>query len=65
MKKPSPLKGKPRKRCEDGNHTPPLAPTPTNAIPGTEDKIVVMEDRIVGGFRPFHPRDYREDRRPT
>ena len=65
MKKVSPLKGRKRKRCDNGNVTPPEAPTPTKEIPGTEGKIVVMEDRVGDGYRPHHRQDYREDKRPT
>jgi hypothetical protein len=48
---------------QDDNIIPPPPPHPTRAIPGTEAKIAVMENRVDAGCQPFHPLDYREDRR--
>lgn len=36
-----------------------LAPTPTPAAPGTEEKLAVMEARAAAGFAIFHPADAR------
>ena len=37
--------------------------TPTTALPGTADKIVIMADRISRGEHPHHPDDFRYDPR--
>lgn len=47
------------------NATPPYPPYPTKAIPGTEAKIRVMEERVADGYQPHHPHDYMEEKRPT
>ena len=33
------------------------APTPTDASPGSDEKITIMRWRAENGFRIFHPRD--------
>lgn len=58
-------KKKRRSELEASVRQRPVAPTPTNSIPGTEEKIKVMAWRVSHRFQPFHPRDYREDRNPT
>lgn len=35
----------------------PPPPEPTDALPGTEAKIAVMEARVAAGFLPCHPLD--------
>src|SRR5690242_7031685 len=37
--------------------TPPLPDIPTNARPGSEEKIAVMESRAAKGQQIFHPED--------
>lgn len=36
----------------------PIPPTPTRAIPGTAEKIAVMEARAAAVFAIFHPDDF-------
>lgn len=38
---------------------PPPPPVPTTALPGTEAKIAVMENRVASGFQPHHTLDAR------
>jgi hypothetical protein len=38
-------------------YSPPLPPEPTDALPGTEEKIEVMRERARLGFQLHHPRD--------
>jgi hypothetical protein len=53
-----------RRGLQEANHLPPVAPSPTKAIPGTEWKIVVMEWRVEQGYQPHHPDDYMEEKKP-
>ncbi len=39
----------------EGAH--PLPPSPTSALPGTEEKVLVMIERCKGGYALFHPLD--------
>jgi transposase len=39
------------------NKTPPPPDIPTNAPPGSEEKIAVMESRAAKGQQVFHPED--------
>lgn len=50
---------------DDGNVQMPPPPFATDACPGSEEKIAMMEWRVTHLFMPHHPGDYREDRRPT
>lgn len=36
---------------------PPPPPRYTNARPGSEEKILIMQDRVAKGFQPHHPLD--------
>ncbi len=45
----------------DFNGTPPPAPEATEAVPGSEEKIVVLQARVAAGVQPYHPRDRRID----
>jgi hypothetical protein len=45
--------------------TPPLPPTPTSLLPGTEAKILVMMWRVEQGYQPRHPDDTVSDERPN
>ena len=54
-----------KKGLQDENKTPPLPPHPTRTIPGTEEKILVLEWRVGHGYQPHHPRDYMEEKNPT
>jgi len=54
-----------KKGLQDANVQPPRPPAPTMAIPGTEAKIRVMEQRVKDGYTPHHPLDYVEERNPT
>lgn len=54
-----------RKGLQDANVSPPLPPSPTKHIPGTEAKICVLEWRVENGFHPHHPDDYMEEKNPT
>ncbi len=45
----------------DFNGTPPPAPAATDAAPGSEEKIVVLQARVAAGVQPYHPRDRRID----
>lgn len=40
---------------------PPLAAEPTDAPPGTEDRVRVMAERVARGESPFHPLDFDWD----
>jgi hypothetical protein len=42
----------------DNNVNKSLAPEPTLAQPGTEEKLRVMEQRVEQGYSPFHPGDF-------
>lgn len=35
----------------------PLAMSPTQAAPGSQEKIEVMRSRVANGAQPFHPCD--------
>lgn len=39
----------------------PLPPEPTDAHPGSVDKLQIMADRAAAGFQIFHPQDNRGD----
>ena len=39
------------------NRIPPLAFQPTDAAPGTPEKVAVMIQRVASGQQPFHPED--------
>jgi hypothetical protein len=39
----------------------PLAPSPTTAPPGSEEKIRILQWRISHKFSPFHPLDATGD----
>lgn len=41
------------------NLIPPIPEDPTDAQPGSNEKMIVMQERIEAGFRPHHPMDYR------
>ncbi len=41
------------------NYTPPLPDAATDALPGTEAKMRVMQERIAAGRQPHHPDDAR------
>ena len=41
----------------EGTRTPPLPEFPTDAIPGTAEKLKVMEYRVQQGYQPHHPDD--------
>lgn len=46
------------KRFErEGTRTPPLPEFPTDAVPGTLQKLKVMEYRVQQGCQPHHPDD--------
>lgn len=34
---------------------------PTDALPGTEDKLAIMEERARRGYSVFHPDDAKKD----
>ncbi len=36
----------------------PLPPEPTSAIPGSLEKMLVMQNRALQGYSIFHPLDY-------
>ena len=36
----------------------PLPPEPTQAVPGSQEKMDVMMERIDAGFQAFHPNDF-------
>jgi hypothetical protein len=44
----------------NSNIAPTEADTPTKALPGSPEKIKVMEDRFVAGQKIFHPGDFYE-----
>jgi hypothetical protein len=41
----------------DGYHTLPLPDRPTEAAPGSEEKIAIMAERAAAGRSCFHPKD--------
>lgn len=42
----------------------PLPPGPTEALPGTEEKIVALAERVANGLKLWHPADaVRDDER--
>lgn len=43
----------------------PLPKVPTDAEPGSEEKIAVLEERAKRGECLFHPRDKKYDTRPS
>lgn len=43
--------------CPDSSTVPPLPAGPTDAMPGTEDKVRVMAERAERGECIFHPDD--------
>lgn len=48
------------------NYHPKPASKPTNALPGSEAKIIAMQRRASNGQAVFHERDVREEPdRPT
>lgn len=49
------------KATEDfyGHRPPP--PEPTNALPGTREKILVMRRRDSQGYALWHPKDRKHD----
>lgn len=54
-----------RRGLGNGRYAVPL-PTPTTAVPGTPEKLAVLEDRAKAGESIFHPADarYAGDPRP-
>jgi hypothetical protein len=48
--------------CPDFRGRAPLPSRPTNAAPGTEEKIVVLEERARLGMALFHPLDAPMDK---
>ncbi len=51
-----------RERAErTGNRTLPLPIEPTDAMPGTPEKLAVMAIRAEAGYQVFHPLDARDD----
>ena len=44
-----------KERLFQGLPSRPLPPTPTNAMPGSEEKLRIMEERERGGFLLHHP----------
>lgn len=46
----------------ESNHTRPLPDQPTNAQPGTEEKIRVLEERAAAEVALWHPADRVEAR---
>jgi hypothetical protein len=42
-----------------------MAPFPTEHLPGTLGKLIVMEWRDDSGFGLYHPNDAAEDPRPS
>lgn len=40
----------------------PLPDQPTEAVPGSEQKVAIMEQRLQSGRSIFHPHDYTWDR---
>ncbi len=43
--------------CEKWNLGRKLPPEPTHHLPGTEEKIAVMAQRVEDGYHPSHPDD--------
>lgn len=43
----------------------PLPPCPTETIPGTEDRLHVLEKRAALGYQLWHPDDRRWDWAPS
>lgn len=43
------------------NTEPPLPPTPTQALPGSWEKVEVMRKRAASGYAIFHPDDAQLD----
>lgn len=41
----------------NGHITPPLPPEPTLAMPGSAEKVAVMEARAAAGLHLHHPQD--------
>ena len=41
----------------------PLPPEPTDAVPGSPEKLAVMQWRDEHGYQPHHPADNRPDSR--
>ncbi|MFM7152440.1 MAG: hypothetical protein ACKO23_21645 [Gemmataceae bacterium] len=46
-----------RRGLGNGCRRPALADRPTNALPGTEEKLRVLEDRASRGLSLWHPQD--------
>lgn len=44
-------------RLAANNRIPPLAFQPTDAQPGSWEKVAVMIERVASGQQPFHPED--------
>jgi hypothetical protein len=44
--------------------TPPLADNPTDAPPGSTEKVIVMEERVRNGRHIHHPGDALTSRKP-
>ena len=47
--------------CPDTQEIPPLPPEPTQALPGTVEKIAVMAQRAAEGYHLYHPDDITWD----
>jgi hypothetical protein len=43
------------------NHTPPPPERPTDALPGTEERVRIYAERVSRGRSIFHPRDATGD----
>ena len=41
----------------DGSFVPRVLPVPTNAIPGTREKIAILKTRLETGLILHHPED--------
>jgi hypothetical protein len=55
------------RQCRPGRRrpAPPPPPFPTEHLPGSEEKIIVMMLRIQQGYHLRHVDDATEDRRPN
>ncbi len=50
-----------RRGVGNGDDARPLAPLPTAALPGTNEKLAVLEERARLNLRLWHPLDARAD----
>lgn len=50
-----------RRGAATSGTVPPPPTTPTLFLPGTPEKVAVMEFRVAAGFRPCHPDDAAGD----